>query len=113
VTTTVTWDCGYAAPSPRMQYTASSFVQPLTDLFGPLLGTQRRLAPPDGFFPKTAAFASDTPDISRERLYRPAFVGIARALSAFRWLQHGRVQLYVLYIACTLLVLMLWTFGAS
>ena len=30
---TVTWDCGYAQPTPRMQYTASSFAQPLTDLF--------------------------------------------------------------------------------
>src|SRR5262249_6624660 len=30
---TGTWDCGYAAPSPRMQYTASSFAQMLVGLF--------------------------------------------------------------------------------
>jgi hydrogenase-4 component B len=113
VATAVTWDCGYAQPSPRMQYTASSFAQPLTDLFWPLIGTRRRLSPPEGFFPTTASFASETPDLYRERLYRPVFVGIARSLSAFRWLQHGRVQLYVLYIAITLLVLLVWKLGET
>ena len=108
-----TWDCGYAQPSPRMQYTASSFAQPLTDLFGPVIGTRRRLSPPEGFFPGAASFASETPDLCRERLYRPVFVGIERGLSAFRWLQHGRVQLYVLYIAFTLLVLLLWKLGET
>jgi hypothetical protein len=113
VATTVTWDCGYVQPSPRMQYTASSFAQPLTDLFGPLIGTRRRLALPEGLFPHTASFTSETPDLYRERLYRPAFRGIDRSLSAFRWLQHGRVQLYVLYIAVTLLVLLLWKLGET
>jgi hypothetical protein len=96
-----------------MQYTASSFAQPLTDLFGPLIGTRRRLSLPDGLFPRRASFASETPDLYRERLYRPAFMGIERSLSVFRWLQHGRVQLYVLYIAFTLLVLLLWKLGET
>jgi hypothetical protein len=33
---------------------------------------------------------------------------VAWALSRLRWLQHGRVQLYILYIAVTLLVLLVW-----
>jgi formate hydrogenlyase subunit 3/multisubunit Na+/H+ antiporter MnhD subunit len=113
VTAAVTWDCGYAQPSPRMQYTGSSFAQPLTELFEPLLGTRRRLSPPEGFFPSAAAFASETADPFREHLYRPAFAGIERSLSAFRWLQHGRVQLYVLYIALTLLAVLLWRLGEA
>ncbi len=36
-----TWDCGYLAPSPRMQYTASSFAQPITDLFRFFLRTKK------------------------------------------------------------------------
>ena len=96
-----------------MQYTASSFAQPLVDLFEPLIGTRRRLLLTDGFFPRTESFSSETPDLYRERLYRPAFKGIDRSLSAFRWLQHGRVQLYVLYIAFTLLALLLWTLGQT
>jgi formate hydrogenlyase subunit 3/multisubunit Na+/H+ antiporter MnhD subunit len=106
-----TWDCGYALPSPRMQYTASSFAQPLTDLFGPLLGTRRRFSAPQGIFPQAASFATETPDFYRERLYGPIFVAVQNGLSAFRWLQHGRVQLYVLHIAITLLVLLMWKLG--
>ena len=41
VSTNLTWDCGYAEPSRRMQYTASSFAQPLTDTFDLLLQTRR------------------------------------------------------------------------
>jgi hydrogenase-4 component B len=108
-----TWDCGYVQPTPRMQYTASSFAQPLTDLFGPLLATRRRVSPPEGLFPRAASFSTDAPDACREHLYRPAFNGIGRTLSAFRWLQHGRVQLYVLYIGLTLLVLLVWKLGET
>ena len=39
----VTWGCGYPQPTARMQYTASSFAQPLTDLFRPLLGTRKKV----------------------------------------------------------------------
>jgi len=105
---TVTWDCGYAAPTARMQYTGSSFAQPLTELFRPLLGTRKKFTPPTGYFPAPTTFATDTPDVSRERVYRPAFGLVEAGLSRLRWLQHGNVQLYVLYIALTLLVLLVW-----
>ena len=36
-----TWGCGYAAPTSRMQYTASSFAQPLLDLFKPVVPAQQ------------------------------------------------------------------------
>lgn len=105
---TVTWDCGYAAPSPRMQYTASSFAQPFTHLFGLALRARRRLARPGGYFPSSGSFATETPDTWREAIYSPLFRAVAWALSRLRWLQHGRVQLYILYIAVTLLVLLVW-----
>ena len=108
VTAGPTWDCGYLLPSPRMQYTASSFAQPLTDLFITLLDVRRRFSAPDGVFPQAASFVTETPDFYRERVYHPLFGGVRRSLSAFQWLQHGRVQLYVLQIAVTLLVLLIW-----
>ena len=33
-----TWGCAYDTPTPRMQYTASSFAAPLLSVFGPLSG---------------------------------------------------------------------------
>jgi formate hydrogenlyase subunit 3/multisubunit Na+/H+ antiporter MnhD subunit len=105
-----TWGCGYAQPTPRMQYTASSFAQPLMDLFRPLLGTKKKVVPPRGFFPAAASLETMTLDISREEMYRPMFRRVREWLFQVRWLQHGKVQLYVLYIAVTLIVLLVWTF---
>ena len=106
-----TWDCGYARPSPRMQYTAASFAQPLTDLFRLLLQSRHHLVPPVGLFPRQASLTVDTPDVCEARFYTPVFTAIGRGLSALRWLQHGQVHLYVLYIALTLLVLLVWKLG--
>jgi len=104
----VTWDCGYAAPDCRMQYTATSFAQPLTDLFGFLLHTHKEVHPPKGVFPADAALETETADVCEKYLYQPAFEGIRRSLGWFRWLQHGRLQVYVLYIALTLWILLIW-----
>jgi hypothetical protein len=108
---TVTWDCGYAAPSPRMQYTASSFAQPLTFLFRTLLGTHTRGGSPAGAFPGPVIFATHTPDRVREMLFAPAFRLVEALLGRLRVLQHGRIQLYVLSIVLTLIVLILWKLG--
>ena len=105
---TVTWDCGYARPTARMQYSASSFAQPLTWFFQVFLRTRTALSSPVDYFPVSASLATHTDDVCREKLYRPAFRGVGWALSRLRWLQHGRVQIYVLYIALTLLALLLW-----
>jgi len=108
VAQSVTWDCGYARPNPRMQYTASSFAQPLTRFFSVFLRGHTVVTRPADYFPASASLATHTDDVCRERLYSPIFRGIARVLSRLRWLQHGRVQIYVLYIALTLLALLLW-----
>ena len=106
-----TWGCGYTAPTARMQYTASSFAQPLTDLFRLVLQTRIRLSPPVGLFPRRAALHTQTPDTFQERLFRPAFAGIARGLDRLRVLQQGRIQIYVLYIVLTLIAVMVWKLG--
>lgn len=107
----VTWDCGYAAPAARMQYTASSFAQPLTALFAGLLRQRREREGPRGLFPKHARFATHTSDLFAERFYQPVFLRVGKWLAALRWLQHGQSHLYVLYIAVTLLVLLVWKLG--
>ncbi|HTQ50580.1 MAG TPA: proton-conducting transporter membrane subunit [Candidatus Acidoferrales bacterium] len=110
VSESATWGCGYVQPTARMQYTASSFAQPLTDLFQPLLGTKKTVVPARGLFPAEAALKTETPDLSREEMYRPMFERAEAWLSQLRWLQHGNVQLYILYIAATLMVLLIWKF---
>lgn len=106
-----TWDCGYASPNPRMQYTGSSFVDPAMVFFHVPLCIQENSDPVQGFFPRRASFNRHPHDFFREMIYAPAFRFVERALSFLRWLQHGNVNIYVLYIAFTLIVLLIWKFG--
>ena len=73
-----------------------------------MLQTNKSLTSPAGLFPTQGAFASDTPDVVTERALRPLFRRIGAALAGWRFLQQGRVQVYVLYIAVTLIALLVW-----
>ncbi len=108
VTAAVTWDCGYAAPAVSMQYTASSFADPIVHVFRRMLGTRRHLHPPQGLFPTVSSFASETPDAWRTRFYDPLFAAVERLLERLCYLQHGRLNLYILYIVLALLALIAW-----
>jgi len=103
----VTWDCGYIAPTPHIQYTASSFSRPIVQLFRLFLQPRSDIQEPCGLFPVRAGLHTQTADLFR-RFYDPIFAGVAWAASKLRWMQEGHIQLYVLYIALTLLVLLIW-----
>ena len=107
VRTGPTWDCGYIAPTARIQYTYSSFAQPLALMFRSLTGATGRATRPWGLFPARAGYFVETQD----RILT-AFLGLfgyldAR-LEALHRLQQGQVHVYVLYIAATLVALLAW-----
>jgi len=103
-----TWDCGYVKPTARMQYTASSYAQPIIDLFNVFQRGRKRIKAPKGYFPASASFETLTLDTSQEHVYRPIFEGVEGMLAKLKVMQHGRIQLYVLYIVLTLAVLLFW-----
>jgi len=94
-----------------MQYTASSFASPLVTLFRSILRPRVHLQEPQGLFPAQASFHSDTPDVFRDYFFGPVFLSVMWVASKLRWLQQGRIQLYVLYIAVTVLSLLMWKLG--
>ena len=108
----VTWDCGYAAPAARMQYTATGYAQPLTRGAQALLRPDIERLAPRGVFPVSASFRSAPADLARKRLFGPLFAGVAEGLGRLRWLQQGRVHLYVLYIVAVLMVLLAWAIAS-
>ena len=108
VESTGTWDCGYAAPTARMQYTASSFAQPILRIVRHVMMAHRRFTPPRGLFPSQSAFASETPDVYEEHLYRPLFEKFESLLGRVQWMQHGKLNYYILAIVLALLVLLAW-----
>ena len=104
----VTWDCGYAAPTARMQYGASAFTQPLTDFFQPLLRKARSYPAIAEYFPGTASFSTEARAVFYNHLYSPAGAQIKRLAFRYTWLQHGRLQFYILYIVIALIALLVW-----
>ena len=93
-----TWDCAYAAPTPRMQYTAGSFAGIITGWFDWILRPERHAHLPEDNFPAAADFTEHTPETVLERVIEPASSLVQRLSVAVRRLQDGRVQAYILYL---------------
>jgi hydrogenase-4 component B len=102
------WGCGYVAPTPRMQYTSSSFAAMLVDLFAWVLRPRVHRPGPMATFPKGVRFESHVPDAVLDEVVQPAFRRGARVLLSFRVLQQGSIQTYLLYIFLILLALLMW-----
>ncbi len=94
----VTWDCGYAEPTARMQYTAGSFAGLLTEWFAWILQPERHALRPAVVFPAKASHVQHTPETVLKFVVTPVVAFTLRISMAVRRLQHGRVQSYVLYL---------------
>ena len=108
-----TWDCGYARPTERMQYTGSSFVEPLTTLLNGFFRIRQARPKIADYFPANPQLATDVPDVAMESVYVPLVRRAVRLLARGKILQSGHVHLYVLYVALTLLVLLVVFLGLS
>jgi hydrogenase-4 component B len=107
--TTETWGCGYAAGSPRMQYTGRSFAELLVDRLLPQwLRPRRRLASPEGVFPAAARDSSEAVDPFLRSAYEPFLVAWGDRFARLRWLQRGSLHLYLLYIVVALVLGLGW-----
>lgn len=102
----VTWDCGYARPDARMQYTGSSFAEPLTRPFATVLASRRDAAGPPGLWPEEASWRSYATDRAVTGLYRPASSRFRGVLLRLRRLQESGVTTYVRYVLVALLVVL-------
>jgi NADH:ubiquinone oxidoreductase subunit 5 (subunit L)/multisubunit Na+/H+ antiporter MnhA subunit len=104
------WDCGYARPGARQQYSASSLAQPITSVLQPVLRTAVRFDAPAGPWPDAMRWEARTPERALVELYRPGFERVAGLLGLFSRLQRGRVMVYLRYVGLALLVLLAWLF---
>jgi hydrogenase-4 component B len=67
---TPTWGCGYTAPSPRMQYTGTSFAEPFMRVFESLVPVLRRERLPSELFPaQPGQLATHHPDAVESRIF--------------------------------------------
>lgn len=98
-----TWACGFSAPTVRMQYTFSSFVQPITSSLKIFLKEHFLLKK---IFPQKSSFSMKSHDVTYYFIYLPFFKKLRSFSLKLRWLQHGNLNIYILYIFLTLLFLL-------
>jgi len=77
-------------------------------VFRGLVPVKKRVNGGGGLFPDSASLSTETPDVFEHGVYRPAFRALGWVVARLRLLQHGRLQLYVLYIAAALVILLVW-----
>jgi hydrogenase-4 component B len=109
----VTWDCGYAAPTSRMQYTAGSFAGIITGWFAWILRPERHEHPVKGNFPLDASLAEHTPETVLEKVVEPIGGAVMSVSTAVRRLQHGRLQAYIFYLVLGLAALAILVFAGG
>ena len=109
VTTSETWGCGYLAPAPRMQYSASSFAGMLAGLSSGVLHPREKLPEISTLFPKPSRFSSHIPEVFLELCYQPLLHWLNSKCARVRKLQSGQLHFYILYIVLTLLLLLAWS----
>jgi hydrogenase-4 component B len=107
------WDCGFEKITSRMQYTATSFSMPLRRIFGYLFNIkeQVRQLPPATHpaFPELLHYHLRVRDRFWGWIYQPvvdASFWLSRRIGR---MQHGRIQLYLIYSFVTILVLLIFS----
>jgi hydrogenase-4 component B len=104
-----TWDCGYAAPTPRMQYTARSFSEHLlTRLVPRFLRPSAQPPAIAGPFPAAARFSTESEDPLTRQAYRPLLAAWAERASRIRWMQQGQLTVYVVYVLAAVVLALGW-----
>lgn len=104
-----TWDCGYAQPNARMQYTARSLSEWFTSRLLPrFLRPAVRVTAATALYPSTASFAVAVDEPFADRVLQPVAKRWASRAMRLRWLQQGRLPLYLLYIFMALLGGIVW-----
>ncbi|MBB3186857.1 proton-conducting transporter membrane subunit [Microbacter margulisiae] len=97
VTCAETWGCGYIAPTPKMQYTASSFVRTYRKLAEPILLFQKHKKEVSGIFPHEAFHSIHSLDRVEMYLIHMPLKRMRFWLNRFSFLQNGSLQFYILY----------------
>jgi hydrogenase-4 component B len=111
-----TWGCGRIGQTPRMEYTATAFAEPLRRVFAALYRPTEDLSidfhPESRYFVQSIAYRSEVHPWFERLLYAPVVLLLRRTAFRVRWLQAGSLHLYLLYMILALVALLLvsrWT----
>ncbi len=108
VSSASTWGCGYQRGTSRMQYHGSSFSELAVYVFNGIMRQRVERPVLDGLFPVRSRCIDTPTETFLERIIAPLFDGAGMLFVFLHRLQHGLMQIYMLYIFATLFILMLW-----
>ncbi len=109
-TAAATWGCGYLEPTARMQYTARSFAEVLSERLLPRRLRGRTIVEaPSGPFPVRGEFSSTCEDPVPRDFWEPFFQRWATRCQRLRLFQQGELAMYLLYIMVAFLAGLAWT----
>jgi formate hydrogenlyase subunit 3/multisubunit Na+/H+ antiporter MnhD subunit len=107
----IAWDCGDGPLTARMEYTATSFAEPLQRVFDDTLAPERDVDvthdEESAYHIAAVRFRQRIPDRIESRIYRPAIEGMTRVGQAARRLAPGGMHRYLAYMLTALLVVLL------
>ena len=98
------WDCGFPRLNARMQDSAEGFGQPIKQIFEPFFKVERSQPSP---FDARPFYSSKVEDRAWYWLYVPIMRLTEQVSRLVGLLQHGRINIYLIYSFATLLVLLL------
>jgi Formate hydrogenlyase subunit 3/Multisubunit Na+/H+ antiporter, MnhD subunit len=97
ITSSETWGCGYTAGTPKIQYTATSFVKTYSNLISGLLGFESRKDKLTKTFPESGFVESENFDKFERSFIEKPLSAYQRFMNYFSFLQNGKLQFYILY----------------
>ena len=107
-----TWDCGFRAINPRMQYSAAGYTKPLRIVFRFLYRPKRRLIVEEGdapYYPKSMEYRVETEQIFEKYFYEPLLVKLKELSARVRDLmQNGSTHRYLFYILLVVILLLIY-----
>ena len=105
-----TWGCGRIGQTPRMQYTATAFAEPLRRIFAELYRPTRDLSidfhPASKYFVQSIEYRSEIHPWFERVLYGGLVLVLRATARWVRRLQGGSLHLYLLYMTLAFLVLL-------
>jgi len=104
------WGCGGERTSPRMEYNATSYAEPLVRVFGGSLRPKRVIdvvSPDDApLLVEEVSFSQRTVDLVEERLYLPAARALLRFGDVARRLHNGNIHRYLAFSGIALVLVL-------
>jgi hydrogenase-4 component B len=101
-----TWGCGRISQTPRMEYTASAFAEPLRRVFAEVYQPTQDLSisvhPESRYFIQSITYTSHVVPWFEKAFYDPVTRGARALATQIRRLQAGSLHLYLLYVAAAL-----------